>query len=166
MAKIGIFYGSTTGNAEGFANRIGERFEGAEIFDISDASPADFEPFDVVLMGTSSWGEGELQDDWDSFADNLDEIDFGGKTVGFFGCGDQDGHGDTFCDGMGVLHDKVAPKAKKVVGAWPAEGYEYENSMSVRDGKFVGLAIDEDNQDDLTDGRIETWAAQVKAEIG
>ena len=32
------------------------------------------------------------------------------------------------------------------------------------DGKFCGLALDEDNEDDKTEGRIKAWVEQLKGE--
>ena len=52
------------------------------------------------------------------------------------------------------------------MGYWSAEGYEFNESKALKDGKFVGLAIDEDNQSELTDSRIESWVAQIKPAFG
>ena len=32
------------------------------------------------------------------------------------------------------------------------------------DGKFCGLALDEDNEDDKTEGRVAAWVEQLKGE--
>lgn len=49
-----------------------------------------------------------------------------------------------------------------MVGQTPTDGYHFEASKAVEGGKFVGLVIDEDNQDDLTDERISKWVEQIK----
>jgi flavodoxin I len=49
-----------------------------------------------------------------------------------------------------------------VVGAVDASDYTYDDSEAVQDGKFVGLAIDEDNESSKTDGRIAAWVANIK----
>ena len=54
----------------------------------------------------------------------------------------------------------------KTIGAWPTDGYNFSESRGVRDGKFIGLALDEDNQGDLTESRIKTWSGQVKQAFG
>ncbi|HAS51747.1 MAG TPA: hypothetical protein DCS21_08410, partial [Gammaproteobacteria bacterium] len=51
------------------------------------------------------------------------------------------------------------------IGSWPIDGYEFEKSKALRDGEFVGLVLDQDNQADLTDERIEEWLEQVKPEL-
>jgi len=63
---------------------------------------------------------------------------------------------------MGILEKKISELGDVTVGYWPIEGYEFEESKALRDGQFVGLALDEDNQSDLTDERIKTWVAQLK----
>ena len=36
----------------------------------------------------------------------------------------------------------------------------------IESGKFCGLALDEDNQGDLTESRINNWTQQVLVEMG
>ena len=69
MKTIGIFYGSSTGTTEGIAKRIAEKLgvEDKDIHDVSNASPADVAPYEILLLGCSTWGTGDLQDDWDSY---------------------------------------------------------------------------------------------------
>ena len=43
-----------------------------------------------------------------------------------------------------------------------ADGYTYDDSAAVIDGQFVGLALDDVNEDDKTDGRVEAWIGQIK----
>jgi flavodoxin I len=92
-------------------------------------------------------------------------VDYTGKKVTYVGVGDADGYPDTFVDAPGIIHERIKDKGAKFVGAWPTEGYNFEASKSVIDGKFLGLVIDEDNQKDLTDGRIEKWVAIIKSEF-
>lgn len=67
---------------------------------------------------------------------------------------------------MGILEEKIIERGGTTVGYWSTDGYEFSDSKALRDGKFVGLAIDEDNQSDLTDKRIKAWVAQLKKEFG
>ncbi len=67
---------------------------------------------------------------------------------------------------MGILEEKISQRGGKTVGYWPTEGYDFENSRALKNGKFVGLALDEGSQSDLTDERIKTWVAQLKTEFG
>ena len=58
-------------------------------------------------------------------------------------------------------------KGVKFVGYWPTEGYEFTSPKPViADGQlFVGLALDETNQYDLSDERIQSWCEQILNEM-
>ena len=159
--SIGIFYGSSTGNTKDVSAKLQEAL-GADLHNITDVDNDTIAGYDYLVFATSTWGAGDLQDDWEDFFPNLDDIDFSGKKVGIMGLGDQDNYGDTFVDGMAILAEKVEEKGGTIVGHTATEGYSYDNSEAERDGRFIGLVIDEDNQSDATDGRISAWAADLK----
>ena len=171
MSKIGLFYGSTTGNTESVAGQIKDAFDELEadvvtVFNVAEASIEDMKGFDYLILGTPTWYDGELQDDWDEFLPNLDDLDLSAKKVALFGLGDQEDYPDTFVDGLGILANKVKERGSQLAGSWPLEGYEFDASTAVQDGRFMGLIIDEDNQDDLTGERVKTWVNQIKGEFG
>lgn len=168
MAKIGIFFGSDTGNTEKVAEKIQHLLgnEIADIYDIAKSSKEQIEEYQYLFFGIPTWYYGESQCDWDDFFPNLENIDFSGRTVAIFGCGDQEDYAEYFCDAMGTLRDIIAPKGATIVGNWPTEGYYFESSKGLADDKhFVGLAIDEDRQAELTEERITKWVEQVKQEM-
>ena len=161
MAKVGIFFGSTTGVTEDIAHKIAEKIDGAEVFNI-DGNEDKLEDFDVLLLGTSTWGFGDLQDDWQTALDALSNLDLKGKKVAYFGSGDQMTFSDTYVDGMGILNETVEKKGAEIIGQTSTDGYDFSESRAVKNSKFVGLAIDEVNQSDLTDERIEAWTEELK----
>ena len=118
--------------------------------------------YDLLILGSSTWGLGDLQDDWEVQINNLKKLDLSGKKVAFFGTGDQASYPDTFVDAMGILYDAADETNASLIGAWPVDGYEHTESLAVRNGKFVGLALDEDNQADLTGERITGWVELIK----
>ena len=154
---IGIIYGSTLGNTENAANAIADKLKESELVNVSEISKNTFDKYDVILLGSSTWGSGELQDDWESKINILKDLDFSGKKIGFFGHGDQEMYSDTYVDALGILYEAVKDSNCEFVGQWPTDGYSFTNSSAVVDGKFVGLALDENNQPDLTDSRITAW---------
>ncbi len=115
--------------------------------------------YDLLLLGSSTWGAGDLQDDWYSFVDQLKNKDLTGKRVALFGCGDSASYPDTFCDALSVLYDDLAGTGCAFVGAYVPEDYDVTDSAVCRDGKFIGLAIDDVNESDKTEDRIDTWIA-------
>ncbi len=169
MAKVGLFYGTQTSNTQTEAETIQKEFGGdsvVDLIDISRAEASNFNTYDYIIIGCQTWNVGELQDDWDNYYEELDNIDLTGKKVAYFGAGDQVGYPDTFQDAIGILEEKISELGGETVGYWSTEGYEFSDSKALRDSKFVGLALDEDNQSDLTEERIKAWVAQLKQELG
>ncbi|MBQ1854223.1 MAG: flavodoxin, partial [Prevotella sp.] len=118
---------------------------------------------DVLLLGTSTWGAGELQDDWYDGIDVLKEADLEGKTVAIFGCGDAESYPDTFCGAMGEIYNAVSDRAT-VVGGVSTDDYTFDDSEAVQNGQFVGLALDDVNESDKTEARIDAWIASLPLE--
>ena len=160
----GIFYGSNGGATERIAELIKDKLGiDADLIDIGEAEVADFDKYDKLILGSSTWGEGDLQDDWESFWEDFKGIDLSGKTVALFGVGDQEGYPDNFCDAMGTIYRQAVENGANVVGTgWSTEGYDFDESTAVVDGAFVGLCLDEDNQDDLTEERVEMWVEGIR----
>jgi len=170
MAKIGIFFGSSSGVTRGAAELLAEQFSGSELIDMEEDYDGleQFEDFEVLLIGSSTWGQGDPQRDWvDPLYDiSNDQPDFSGKKVAFFGAGDQRTHGEHFLSALGKMHDLFVSLGAEAYGFTSTEGYEYEFSLAEKDGKFCGLGIDDVNQEELTEDRVVSWAHQLKSEIG
>ncbi len=167
--KIGLFYGSSTCYTEMVAEKI-QSLLGSEtvtLHNLKQTSVDEMSHYPILMLGISTWDFGELQEDWQTSWDALDNVDLQGKTVALFGLGDQAGYGEWFLDAMGLLHDKLLAKGCQFVGYWPNEGYEFEASKALIDeGRyFVGLALDETSQYELTDQRLALWLPQVLDEI-
>ncbi|WP_414545635.1 flavodoxin FldA [Nostoc sp. CCY0012] len=166
--KIGLFYGTQTGKTEAAAEIIRDAFGGdiVTLHDVSQTDVADFDEYECLIIGCPTWNIGELQSDWEGLYQDLDDADFSGKTVAYFGTGDQIGYADNFQDAIGILEEKITELGGKTVGYWSKDGYDFSDSKALRNGKFCGLALDDDNQSDLTDDRIKSWVAQLKTEFG
>ncbi len=167
--NIGIFYGSSSGNTEEAAEKIREKLALPEdhVHDISETEPESFENYDIIIFASSSTGTGNMQPDWAEFRDELEKIDFSDKTVSFVGMGDQMMFPDSYLGGISHLYSLVASKAERVIGgSWPADGYEFDHSKFFKNGVFRGLALDADNQPELTNERIEQWVGQIREELG
>ena len=87
-----------------------------------------------------------------------------GKPVAIFGLGDSSSYGDNFCDAIEEMHGHFASAGAKMVGYVSTDGYTFDDSKSVVDGQFLGLPLDEDSEDDLTEGRYTAWVEQIKGE--
>lgn len=162
--SVGIFFGSSMGNAEEVAGKIADKLGlECEVINIANADAAKVSSFDSLICGSSTWGTGDLQDDWESF--DFGALDVADKKVALFAVGDSEGYSDSFCGALGKLYDAFADKGANIIGAVSTDGYTFEESEGVREGKFVGLAIDQDNQSDLTDERVEKWCDAIRSEL-
>lgn len=161
MEKIGIFYGSTTGNTESIAKILSQQFD-AELFDVS-TNPIDaIKEYSNIILGLSTWGYGDLQDDWEIFLPKLANTDLSNKKIAIFGLGDSDTYADTFVDGIGIIYETIKNKGCNIVGQVSPDEYHYTESKALVDGKFIGLPLDEDNECNLTKIRIDNWVNQLK----
>lgn len=167
MNKTCIIYGSSTGTCQDLASRIAAKLgvDNADVFDAGSISAEQLEGYQNLVLGTSTWGAGEMQDDWYDGVKAVKAANLNEKTVAIFGCGDSEGYSDTFCGGMGELYNAAKEAGAKVIGQVSTDGYTYDDSEAVVDGQFVGLALDEVNEDDKTDERIDAWVAAIKPEL-
>lgn len=166
MKKIGLFYATeakkTAMVAEKIQKELGNR---VEVIAVEEAWQDDFMAHDYLIVGASTWYDGELPTYWDELVPELQTLDLGAKKVAVFGLGDQVKYPDNFADGVGILADIFEADGATLVGFTPLDGYEFTQSRAVRDGKWSGLVLDVDNQDDLTEQRIHEWCKQLRKEF-
>ena len=170
LEKVGLFYGSDTGVTDEMTKYFEEYWEESnlELSEIGYASVDDFEQYKTIIIGLSTWYDGDLQSDWEDFFDDFKTINFTGKTIAIFGLGDQIGYAEYFVDGIGILAKVIIENGGNIVGYWPTEGYRYTDSVAHVKGNedlFYGLALDHDNESELTDDRLKTWIKQIKEEF-
>jgi flavodoxin I len=195
-AHIGLFYGSTTGHTDAIAELIRDEFGRGmvKLHCMAETKKQDFANYNYLIIGSPTWHIGKLQSDWEAFFPELDEIDFNGKQVAYFGLGDQLEYPCNFLDAMGILAKKITSRGGVRVGSWSAVGYNFQESKALIgskftqlpngsttlleskliqlangidvDGEFVGLAIDEENQPELTEERIKIWVTQIRQMMG
>ncbi len=157
MEKIAVVYGSSSGNTETTAKTIAKKIgmDHVDIFDVAKIAASALEPYRNLILGTSTWGVGDLQDDWDAFLPSFEKTDLNGKTVALFGLGDSSSYPDSFVDGMGIIYEAIQNRDCKIVGAVETKDYHFDESRALADGKFIGLPLDEDNESDQSDNRID-----------
>lgn len=168
--RIGIYFGTETGNTETIAEQLREKLDSCTIngfADIANCPVSDLLNHDALLLGVSTWNIGDIQYNWEEKLDEIEAQDYTGIKVAIFGLGDAAGYPDTFVDGMGILWDRMKEKGAELVGVWPTDGYEFDDSKGMFDeDHFLGVVIDEDGEEEKTPGRINEWVAQLRNEIG
>jgi len=167
--KVGIFFSTQTGNTETVAGYIAKAAGISKVNDIGDATDADVTSLDSIIVGAPTWhtdSESERSGtEWDSWLYNtLPNLDVAGKNVAVFGVGDQQSYNDYFCDAAGELYDRFEKAGCKMCGFTSTDGYDHSSSKAERNGKFIGLMCDEDNQYDLSEDRAKAWVEQLKGE--
>lgn len=175
MPKIGLFYGSTTGNTEAMAQDIKVQFDDLEedmvvLHNVAEGIESMTE-YQYMIMGCPTWDIGELQEDWEDVMDDLAEIDFSGKSVALFGLGDARGYPTSFVDAIGMIGDVVRENGGQIVGLWQPDDYEFDDSRGLIEpgviaSGFWGLPLDEENQADWHEVRIQVWTDVLKKEFG
>lgn len=169
--KIGLFYGTNTGVTEIVAEQLKEKLEenefDVELFDVADTPVEKILDFDNIIIATPTWNDGELQDDWEEIIEEYNELNFSGKNVGFVGTGDQEAYCDNYLDAIGVMARPVRKTGGNIFGRTSSEGYNHTHSLGQdEDGMWVGLALDNDNQEEMTEERMDKWIVQIKQELG
>lgn len=159
-----VIFGSTTGTCETIAKNIAEKI-GCEAINVQDITAETIEENKNLILGTSTWGAGELQDDWYDGLPVLQNADLNGKNIALFGCGDCESYSDTFVGGIAELYNGIKDSGANFIGRVSTDGYTFDDSEAVVDGKFIGLPLDDINEDDKTESRIEEWIQQIKPEL-
>lgn len=159
-----VVYGSTTGTCEAIAEKIACKL-GCEAINVQDLTANVVNINKNLILGTSTWGAGELQDDWYDGLKVLQGTNLSGKVIALFGCGDSESYGDTFVGGIGELYNGIKDSGARFVGEVDCDGYTFIDSEALINGKFVGLPLDDVNEDDKTDIRIEKWIAEISPNL-
>lgn len=167
MKKTGLFYSNKGTRTKQVAEDLKKLFGKAdiELIAIEEAWDKDFEKYSNLILGAATWFDGELPAHWDELIPEITDLKLKGKKVAVFGLGDQVHYSENFVDGIGLLAEAFEKAGAKIVGLTSTDGYDYEKSRAVRDGQFLGLAIDEVNQSDKTKDREKKWVAQLEKEF-
>eukprot|EP00629_Pelagomonadales_sp_RCC1024_P013084 CAMPEP_0119260540 /NCGR_PEP_ID=MMETSP1329-20130426/876_1 /TAXON_ID=114041 /ORGANISM="Genus nov. species nov., Strain RCC1024" /LENGTH=200 /DNA_ID=CAMNT_0007259965 /DNA_START=23 /DNA_END=625 /DNA_ORIENTATION=- len=166
--KVGIYYATMSGNTQRIAEYIAAE-TGAEPEQVAGVGASELEGCEAIFCGAPTWNTGADDmrsgtdiDNW--LYDVLPDADLTGKKVALFGCGDQAGYSGNFVDSLGELYDCFTARGAEVVGFTSQDDYEHYESKGVRDDQFVGLVCDEQNQMDMSEGRVTDWVAQLRKE--
>lgn len=177
MAKIGIFFGTDTGNTRKIAKQIQRKFDDelmAKPLNVNRTEVDDFMSYDYLILGTPTLGDGLLpglsadaeNESWEEFLPKLEDQDFAGKTIAIYGLGDQITYPLEFINAVYFLHEFFEERGATLVGRWPTEGYGFEESLAVDGDEFLGLALDLDNESSLTDERLAGWLELIAEDFG
>ncbi len=158
-------FGATELVAERVAARLGQEL-GVEVpcRDVAWFDLASLQSFDLIVLGCSTWNIGQLPSDLESRLPELASLDLNGKLLALFGTGDAVGYPDTYLDALDIVAEKLVTTGIEPIGRWPTAGYDFLASRAQRGDEFLGLGVDEDNEPELTDARVDAWVFKVAAD--
>ena len=173
MNKTALFFSPEGGNVHGVANKLGALIgnDKADIIPVKDADKQDVDKYQKIILigstvGADHWDNEVIVDEWTAFFAKIQDVDFANKKVALVGLGNCVLYPDHFADGMAVLYNEVTKLNAKVLGFVDSGGYDFTDSEAVNDeGLFCGLALDEDNEYDLTTERLEKWMQQLQSDF-
>ncbi len=170
MNKTVLIFWPKGGNVENAANLIAKEYGDINVKPINEVNADTFLQHDKFIIGGSTlgaetWEGTQNESPWNSFFSDVKKHDFSSKKVALFGLGDQVLWSTNFVDGLAIIHNAFVKAKAKIVGKWPTKGYDFTDSQAVDGDNFVGLALDDDQQEELTDERVKVWVKQIKKEF-
>ncbi len=164
MEKIGIFYSFNSQKTKLIGEKILEMFKEGEIEAINaeTVTEEEFLKYDRMILGVPTWFDGELPNYWDEFVPAIEDLDMSGKKIAIYGLADQKSYPENFGDAVGLMANLLKQRGAEIVGETSTEGYTFESSRAIKNDKFVGLILDQENQARLTQARLDMWIKQVK----
>jgi flavodoxin I len=172
MDKIAVLFGPTGGNTEKAARKVAEAFgQGqADLFSVKEVQEVDLMPYSILIfggptVGSHTWSDPNQKNDWDIFLTRLYKMNLKGKRCAVFGLGDQVSYSFKFADDIGIIADHAVQAGAELIGLVDPDGYTFDESKALRNGKFLGLPLDEDNEPEKTQERINLWVSRLKTEF-
>ena len=172
MEKIAIFYGPLNGSVHRIAKLVASEIgaEKVDLIHIASATAEDLEKYTKIIFGISTIGKDTWQQkfdntDWSHFFPVVTSFDFTGKRVAIFGLGDHITYAYHFVDSMGLLGKTIRNQGGEILGTVSTDGYTFQDSDAIVDGKFIGLPVDEDFEPELTGERVSAWIESLMKEF-
>lgn len=174
MNKTAIFFSPEGGSVNSVAVKLGEMIgnDKVEIIPVREAEIEDVEKHNQMIfigstVGADHWNNETVANEWPGLFAMIESLSLEDKKVAIVGLGNSVLYPEHFADGMAYLYKVLAEKDANIFGFVDAEDYTFEDSEALNDeGFFCGLALDEDNEDDLTPERLEKWLEKLKPDFG
>lgn len=163
LKLIGIFYAPSGGNVHKIARQIKRKLPDyhPEMFCLDEISPQKLLEYQNLILVCSSLGrntwEMEQKDKWSGFSPEMRKLKLNTRRVAVVGMGDHVTYPNNFVDVIGFVADAVEEAGGILIGATPTLDYVFNDSKALKDGKFMGLPLDEDFEPEKTDKRIDDW---------
>ncbi len=173
MSKTALFFSPEGGNVNRVTNKLGELIgnDKVDIIPVKEVEKGDLYKYDQIILvgstvGADHWNNETIVDEWPAFFTKIKDLSFEKKKLAIVGLGNSVLYPEHFADGMAVLYERIIKQNAKIFGFVDAKDYDFTDSEAVNDdGFFCGLAIDEDNESELTTERLEKWISILKSDF-
>lgn len=173
MSKTAIIFSPKGGSVNRVAIKLGALIgnDKVDILHVLEADKVDINNYSQMILagstvGADHWSNETIVDEWQEFFTKIADLSFEDKKVAIVGLGNSVLYPEHFADGMAHLYKEVANKNAKIFGSVDAEDYTFEDSEALNDkGFFCGLALDEDNEEELTEERLEKWISRLRPDF-
>ncbi len=167
MKKVALIYSFNSTKTAKIAEKIMKEWDddGIEPVNAETLDENTFLSYENMILGVPTWFDGELPNYWDEFGPALEDMDMKGKNIAIFGLGDQVNYPENFLDAVGIMADLLESRGAWLVGFTSVESYNFEHSQAQRGNLLAGLAIDFENQHQLTNARVVDWVNSLKKQF-
>ena len=115
MTKALIIYTSLTGNTEEICDILSDALEShgvsVEMKNCNQADAEEFQDADICLVGSYTYGDGEIPDEMLDLYEDLEDLDLSGKIYGVVGSGDT--FYEHFCKAVEDFDERLAQTGAK-----------------------------------------------------
>lgn len=172
MQKTGLLYTPIEGKALQVSHKLRSLLAEEDI----DMLPARMADNDVIadytniIIGISTYSDSKAEIDllnnpWDNFKQQLTHMHIAGKRFALFCIGDQEGYSNSFVNELKEIAEIIHNGGGEIVAGFPNENYHFQESISLINGNFIGLPLDEKNQPELTETRLLRWKDMLVKEF-
>ena len=162
-----ILFSSEKGNTEYVAMHLAKALSVSKknVQNVSKIKGLDLSLYKNIVLGCSTWNADILPYDFKQVLNIIENSSLEGKNIAIFGTGNQYEYPHSFVSAIGLIYNELKDKSCRFVGQTNCHGYEFVASKAKIGSKFIGLAIDEEIQPELTQLRIKKWAQQLQNEF-
>ncbi|QZT37718.1 flavodoxin domain-containing protein [Halosquirtibacter xylanolyticus] len=167
-AKIAILTSSQGKNTQKVAEILQEMMPDGislESIDIDKSDGSELKDYKHLIMGLSTWFDGEIPFYWDEFLPSIEDQSFKGKKVAIYSLGDAKNYPDNFCDAIGVLSEWLEKRDAKIIGCVSTKGYHFDTSYYIDNDEFKGLPVEFNVEDSDWERKLSDWSKQILKEF-
>lgn len=128
MAQILIAFASMSGNTEEVADHLQSKLEKRghtiTLEEMDELTPSELGHYDAILLGSYTWGDGDLPYEVEEFYEEMEKVDLAGIPAATFGSGDT--NYPKFCEAVHTFEEQLKACGATIV----QEGFKIEMALN------------------------------------